>query len=118
MKPGQHYVNCLLLKIGFSFSFLCIMMAITLFSYATLYSETNFIYLVLPVAFFILLKMISQYMLYLPVKYKDDGRDIVSFIDFVTIHVTFPFINAWISYQLYYTMALTVTVVCPTSFMK
>ena len=91
-------------------------LTITIFSYATLYNQNNIIYLAFPFALFILLKMTSQYLLYRPVKYKDDGRDIVSFLDFVTIHVTFPSINAWISYQLYYSVALTSTVVCKTSF--
>jgi hypothetical protein len=39
-------------------------------------------------------------MLYNRVKYRDDGREKVSFVEFVTIHVTFPVMNAWISYQL------------------
>ena len=115
-QAGQHYVNCLLLKIKFSFCLLCLQLTITIFSYATLYNQNNIIYLAFPFALFILLKMTSQYLLYRPVKYKDDGRDIVSFLDFVTIHVTFPSINAWISYQLYYSVALTSTVVCKTSF--
>ena len=40
----------------------------------------------------------------------------VSFIDFVTIHGTYPAINAWISYQMYYYVTITVTTVCDTSF--
>jgi len=56
-----------------------------------------------------------HYFIYSPLKYKDDGRDIVSFIDFVTIHVTFPAINAWITYFLYYTIIVTVTTVCDSN---
>ena len=54
--------------------------------------------------------------IYSPLKYKDDGRDVVSFIDFITIHSTFPAINAWISYQMYYNLAITATTVCDTSY--
>lgn len=67
---------------------------------------------------FIGLKMTAQYTLYRPVKYKDDGRDIVSFVDYVTIHVTFPGINCWVSYQLYYAMMLTTTTVCKTDIIS
>ena len=59
--------------------------------------------------------MTFHYFIYVPIKYKDDGRDIVSFIDFVTIHVTFPAINAWITYFLYYTIIVTVTTVCESN---
>lgn len=59
--------------------------------------------------------MTIHYFIYSPLKYKDDGRDIVSFIDFVTIHVTFPAINAWITYFLYYTIIVTVTTVCDSN---
>ena len=58
----------------------------------------------------------THYYIYSPLKYKDDGRDVVSFIDFVTIHGTFPAINAWISYQMYYYVTITVTTVCDTTY--
>lgn len=58
----------------------------------------------------------TQYYIYSPLKYKDDGRDVVSFIDFITIHATFPAINAWISYQLYYYLAITSTTICDTEY--
>lgn len=51
-------------------------------------------------------------MIYSAVKYKDDGRDIVSLADFITIHVTFPAINAWISYQIFFLAELTFTYIC------
>ena len=62
--------------------------------------------------------MTINYLIYSPLKYKDDGRDIVSVIDFVTIHMTFPAINAWVSYQLYYTILVTWTTVCSTDLFK
>ena len=58
----------------------------------------------------------THYYIYSPLKYKDDGRDVVSFIDFITIHGTFPSINAWISYNLYYYLAITVTTICDTDY--
>lgn len=60
--------------------------------------------------------MTIHYLIYRPLKYKDDGRDIVSFLDFITIHMTFPAINAWISYQFYFTLCVTFTTLCSTTF--
>lgn len=42
--------------------------------------------------------VLIQVFLYGRVKYKDDGRELVSIVEFITIHVTFPVLNAWISY--------------------
>ena len=63
---------------------------------------------------FLCLKLTVHYLIYRPLKYKDDGRDVVSFIDFITIHCTFPAINAWISYQMFYSAMITVTTICDT----
>ena len=65
---------------------------------------------------FLFSKMTIYYLIYRPLKYKDDGRDVVNWIDFVTIHMTFPAINAWISYQMYYAILTTVTTICGTEF--
>jgi hypothetical protein len=56
MKPGTHYVNCLLLKIKFWFILLCLLMtvSITLFSYTLDYKVTYFI--MIPLASLIMLK--------------------------------------------------------------
>ena len=62
--------------------------------------------------------MVIYYTIYRPLKYKDDGRDVVSWIDFITIHGTFPAINAWVSYQLYYCLELCFTTICETTFFK
>ena len=56
------------------------------------------------------------YLIYKPLKYKDDGRDVVNWLDFVTIHMTFPAINVWASYQLYYSILITVTTMCDSSY--
>lgn len=58
----------------------------------------------------------THYYIYSPLKYKDDGRDVVSFIDFITIHGTFPAINSWISYNMYYYLTITVTTICDTAY--
>ena len=65
---------------------------------------------------FLVFIVITHYYIYSPLKYKDDGRDVVSFIDFITIHGTFPSINAWISYNLYYYLTITVTTICDTDY--
>ena len=54
-----------------------------------------------------------HYLIYRTVKYKDDGRDLVTPADFVTIHVTFPFISAWITYQIVYTALIVLCAMCP-----
>ena len=53
--------------------------------------------------------------LYGRVKYKDDGRELVSIVEFITIHVTFPVLNAWISYQLAYQIIIVMAESCPWS---
>lgn len=97
-EPGQHYVNCLLLKIRFSFCLLCLVLTLTVSSFTCMFHLKNVLFLTIPISLFIVLKWVVQYQIYKPLKYKDDGRDVVSVIDFITIHVTFPAINAWISY--------------------
>jgi hypothetical protein len=47
------------------------------------------------------------------VKYKDDGRELVGIVEFITIHVTFPVLNAWISYQLAYQFIVLLAESCP-----
>ena len=56
---------------------------------------------------------VLHYLIYRTVKYKDDGRDLVTPLDFVTIHVTFPFISAWVSYQIVYTASIALCALCP-----
>ena len=46
--------------------------------------------------------VIVVFFLYERVKYKDDGRELVGIVEFITIHVTFPVINAWSSYIVAY----------------
>ena len=67
---------------------------------------------------FLLSPVVIHYLIYRPLKYKDDGRDVVTLLDFLTIHCTFPAINAFISYQLYFCLMLTATTVCDTTYLK
>lgn len=113
-EPGQHYVNCLLLKIQFSFCLMCLVLTGTTCAFVMMYHLKNLLLLLLPIGSFISLKLVVQYLIYQPLKYKDDGRDVVSFADFITIHGTFPAINAWISYQLYYSLMATGATICDT----
>jgi len=59
------------------------------------------------------LTVTSHILIYRKIKYKDDGRDLVTWVDYITIHVTFPFINAWVSYQLLYMISLSIVTACP-----
>ena len=97
MKPGPHYVNTVLLKIRFWFFLLCLLLIVDVILISKLY-KTKFYYIMIPLLGFILLKLELHYFLYLKVKYKDDGRELVTISDFVTIQVCFPAINAWITY--------------------
>jgi hypothetical protein len=58
----------------------------------------NHVYGMFAVASFVVLKLFTQYLIYNQVKYKDDGRDVVTVFDFISIHVTFSVINAWMTY--------------------
>ena len=51
-------------------------------------------------------------LLYHLVKYKDDGRELVTLFEFFTIHATFPVINAWMSYYIAYEFLIIITKSC------
>ena len=93
-------------------------MTCTISSFVFIYETRNLYFLFASIVAYILLKIIVQYLIYQPLKYKDDGRDVVSFIDFITIHVTFPTINAWISYNLYFSLMVTAATICDTPNLK
>ena len=97
MKPGPHYVNTQLLKIQFSFAFLCLLLTLSLFLIYQ-FEQKKIYFIFIPLAGFIILKLVVHYLIYKRIKYKDDGRELVSFADFFTIQLTFPFINSWITY--------------------
>ena len=86
----------------------------TMASFIYIYQEHDLTLLMIPLFLFISLKLLVQYMIYEPVKYKDDGRDVVTMADFITIHVTFPVMNAWVTYQMYFCMMASVTTICYT----
>lgn len=48
-------------------------------------------------------------------KYKDDGREFVSVLEFITIHCTFPLMNAWVTEQLFYQISSLFIQTCPFS---
>ena len=89
-------------------------LTMTMASFIYMYQEHNLTLLLLPCVMFVILKLVVQYMIYEPVKYKDDGRDVVTVADFITIHVTFPVMNAWVTYQMYFSMIATITTICST----
>ena len=84
LKPGPHYVNTNLLKIRFSFCLLCCLLTLDLLSIAYL-ASTSWYYLMVPLIGFVILKLVVHYLLYLKVKYRDDGRELVTFFDFFAI---------------------------------
>lgn len=120
MNPGPHYVNTLILKIKFSFCLLCILLTSSMFSFQMFLSLTKntwtwyyIAFLFIPLSGYFLLKLTVQYLLYNKVKYKDDGRELVNFADYVTIQITFPLINCWITYQTLYSLFQTMAELCP-----
>lgn len=48
--------------------------------------------------------MYVHYFGYRRVKYLDDGRDYVSFKEFLSIHVTFSVLNSWMTYFVYFNL--------------
>ena len=56
LQPGQHYVNCILLKIKFSFCLLCLVLTLSIFSFVTTYHLKNIVLLLVPFTLFIILK--------------------------------------------------------------
>ena len=63
-NAGQHYVNCLLLKIRFSFVILCVAMTATITCFVFIYEFKNMLFLFAPILMYILLKIIVQYQIY------------------------------------------------------
>ena len=66
--------------------------------YNLIFGNKAQVYGIFAVGAFLILKIVTQYLLYNQVKYKDDGRDVVTMFDFISIHVTFSVINAWMTY--------------------
>jgi hypothetical protein len=106
----QHFQNILVLKVKWFFALQCVFQACAIMSY-TLSGEELFNKL--PVNFFAflllkgnLLSLISivyvHYFGYRKVKYLDDGRDYVSSMEFLAIHVTFSVLNSWMTYFVIY----------------
>lgn len=50
--------------------------------------------------------------IYEKIKYHDDGFEKVTATEFITIHITFPITNAWISYTLAYVLFINFTNYC------
>lgn len=118
MSPGPHYVNTLLLKIKFSFCLLCILLTLSMFTFQLFIevqkqNEYYIFFLFIPLGGYFVLKLVSHYLIYRRIKYKDDGRELVNFADFVTIQMTFPAINCWITYQLLYSVFRAMAELCP-----
>ena len=84
MQPGPHYVNTVLLKVKFAFCVFCLMLTVDILLVSYLESQ-KFYVLFVPLGGFILTKLVVHYLIYSKVKYKDDGRELVSFADFFTI---------------------------------
>jgi hypothetical protein len=57
-----------------------------------------------PLAVFASLKVYIHVFVYTNIKYKDDGRDYVRFIEFLAIHVTFSILHACLSYYVVYSL--------------
>jgi hypothetical protein len=115
-KNSEHYKNCLMLKIKFSFMALCLLFMISFVLASVLESQSQlnkYLNATLVILEIFLLKVVIYLFIYRPIKYKDDGRELVSWFEFLTIHVTFPVLNAWVTYQLVYNMFIILAMTCP-----
>lgn len=63
-NPGQHYQNCLLLKIRFSFCIMCLALTATIASFVYIYEQRNLLALLAPIGAFIILKLCVLYLIY------------------------------------------------------
>lgn len=52
-----------------------------------------------------------HYFGYRKVKYLDDGRDYVSFMEFLAIHVTFSVLSCWMTYFVTYNLFSVIKIV-------
>lgn len=115
-KNSEHYKNCLMLKIKFSFMALCLLFMILFVLASALESQSQlnkYLNATLVILEIFLLKIVIYLFIYRPIKYKDDGRELVSWFEFLTIHVTFPVLNAWVTYQLVYNVFIILATTCP-----
>lgn len=48
---------------------------------------------------------------YRKIKYKDDGRDYVSPLEYISIHMTFSVLHAWISYFMMFNFFQSLTII-------
>ena len=55
---------------------------------------------------------IVQLLIYEKIKYHDDGFEKVTATEFISIHITFPVTNAWISYTLGYILLINLANYC------
>jgi len=113
MKATNHFTNCLVLKIKFSFAILCCLMAISVLAFSLLSNGFSIWLYIESFILFLILKLVLHFLIYKTTKYKHDGRDLVSFVDFISIHCTFPIMNAWITYQTLYVFFMTLATICP-----
>lgn len=115
-QASVHYQNCLLLKIKLNFVLLCLLFTSSFFLIALFVNNPTSYGIGLRAGVvllnFVFLKMVVV-LIYERVKYKDDGREIVGLVEFVTIHVTFPVLNGWISYMLAYQLMIILAQSCP-----
>ena len=113
INPGTHFKNCVLLRIKFNFAIMCILTTLGIISFSFLAASQIAYKAVVPATIFFATKVFTNQTIYKRIKYKDDGRDIVNFKDFVTIHVTFPLMNAWFTYQFVYVSFIAFASICP-----
>ena len=104
----QHINNILFLKVKWFFSLQCLFQIIAIFSFTnlpSLFDKLKFLEkLPLSTISFLLLKLFVHYFGYRRIKYLDDGRDFVSFKEFISVHCTFSVLNSWMTYFLCYNL--------------
>jgi len=102
-QASVHYQNCLLLKIKLNFVLLCLLFTSSFFLIALFVNNPTSYGIGLRAGVvllnFVFLKMIVVL--------------IVGLVEFVTIHVTFPVLNGWISYMLAYQLMIILAQSCP-----
>lgn len=117
-KSTVHYKNVVIMKIRYGFSVVTLTFTLLCLAFVIGNNKNYQKKAWLPITkflLFFLLKCSSQFLFYLRVKYRDDGRDLVSGYDFIALHVPASIINAWATYNVYYWFTLQYKNLCPYS---
>lgn len=103
LNPGQHFKNILLYKIKWTFVLQCVIQTVACTTFTGIVNTKQAAFLsFISFGIFFLLKVYVHFFVYTKIKYLDDGRDFVSWIEFLSIHCSFSVLHCCLSYYVIY----------------